>query len=192
MKKLIYLALAVFTTSIFTACKDDDSKAWNNYAPVYIWGHDRDGNKAVNQQVEKVHDILVWATEEEQSLVMFSDQTGFTETFSNTMDAEVARVDTINDRAIFLAMRIICDGEINENWLPYRNWYIVKNSTSSRFWGDTVAYIPNAQLDFAEDTIRKLFKAGDYDSIYKIFETAFQFIPCTGAEFKEMKEKGLN
>lgn len=192
METIVNFVLAVIATAIiFTACKDDDSKAWNNYAPVYIWGHDRDGNKAVNQQVEKVHDILVWATEEEQSLVMFSDQTGFTETFSNTMDAEVARVDTINDRAIFLAMRIICDGEINENWLPYRNWYIMEQSDVFGA-GDTVAYIPNAQLDFAEDTIRKLFKAGDYDSIYKIFETAFQFIPCTGAEFKEMKEKGLN
>ena len=59
-------------------------------------------------------------------------------------------------------------------------------------YGDTVAYIPNAQLDSAEDTINKLFAKGDFDQIYKMFETAFQFIPCTGDDFKEMKANGAN
>ena len=57
---------------------------------------------------------------------------------------------------------------------------------------DTVAYIPNAQLDFAEDTIRKLYAKGDFDQIYKIFETAFPFVTCTGDEFKALKEAWKN
>ena len=169
-------------------CKDDDNKAWNNDAPVYIWGKDRDGNKAVDQKVEKVHDLLIWGMQEGAELCMRRDMhSGFTKYF------EPEDIDTINNRVKFKAGEIIWDGHINDNWLKDRDWFIQKEGRLGRQLGfDTVAYIPNSQLDFAEDTINKLFAKGDFDQIYKIFETAFQFIPCTGADFKKMKANGTN
>lgn len=59
---------------------------------------------------------------------------------------------------------------------------------------DTVAYIPTAQRMAVVDELLVLFddKEKNWDRICELFNDAFVFIPCTGKEFKELEEAGLN
>lgn len=59
---------------------------------------------------------------------------------------------------------------------------------------DTVAYIPTAQRMAVVDELLVLFddKEKNWDRICELFNDAFVFIPCTGKEFRELEEAGLN
>lgn len=56
---------------------------------------------------------------------------------------------------------------------------------------DTIAYIPNATLRAAETIIKQAYEAKDMELILNTFNTAFTFIPITGAEYKALKAQGL-
>ena len=57
---------------------------------------------------------------------------------------------------------------------------------------DTIAYIPQKVLDDTYKLIEEAFNRGDYDTCYKLFSDAYTAIPITAAEYRELKEKGLN
>lgn len=57
---------------------------------------------------------------------------------------------------------------------------------------DTIAYVPNQVLRDAQKIIKPAYDRGDYDLVYKTFDTAFTFIPITGPEWQELKRQGLN
>lgn len=57
---------------------------------------------------------------------------------------------------------------------------------------DTIAYIPNAYVISARDAILASLEAMDTAAVYDVFQNAFRFIPITGIEYRELKEKGLN
>ena len=57
---------------------------------------------------------------------------------------------------------------------------------------DTIAYIPNSVIKEARISIKAAYDAGDYDKVYKLFDTAFTFIPITGAEWRALKAAGEN
>ena len=57
---------------------------------------------------------------------------------------------------------------------------------------DTVAYVPNAQLEKAEPLVRAAFAKGDYEACYKILEKAYTFIPITGAQWRKLKAEKKN
>lgn len=57
---------------------------------------------------------------------------------------------------------------------------------------DTVAYVPNAQLEKAEPLVRAAFAKGDYEQCYKILQTAYTFIPITGAQWRKLKAEKKN
>jgi hypothetical protein len=61
-----------------------------------------------------------------------------------------------------------------------------------RTWMDTIAYIPNSVLRNAELQVKAAYANGDYTTVYKIFNEAFTFTPITGAEWRALKEQGLN
>ena len=56
---------------------------------------------------------------------------------------------------------------------------------------DTLAYIPNATLRAAEVLIKQAYEAKDMQLILNTFNTAFTFIPITGAEYKALKAQNL-
>ena len=59
---------------------------------------------------------------------------------------------------------------------------------------DTIAYVPTSQRLAAYDELLKYVgdEEGNWDKIYKIFNDAFIFIPCTGEEYKAIEAAGLN
>lgn len=57
---------------------------------------------------------------------------------------------------------------------------------------DTIAYIPNSVLRAAEAAIIEAYNNNDYETVYQLFNEAFTFRPTTGAEYRALKEQGLN
>lgn len=57
---------------------------------------------------------------------------------------------------------------------------------------DTIAYIPNDQMSTARAAILKSFADKDTMAVYTIFQNAFKFKPCTGAEYRKLKAEGKN
>lgn len=95
-------------------------------------------------------------------------------------------VDCILDRIIYI------DSKTKDTviWDPYKNEPY--NYTFDKIWMDTIAYIPNSVLRNAELQVKAAYANGDYTTVYKIFNDAFTFTPITGAEWRALKEKGLN
>lgn len=58
--------------------------------------------------------------------------------------------------------------------------------------GDTIAYVPNAVIKAAANSIKAAYNEKDYDAIHKLFDEAFTFIPISGKEYRELKKQGLN
>jgi hypothetical protein len=56
---------------------------------------------------------------------------------------------------------------------------------------DTIAYIPNAVLRVAEDSIRTALKNSDTAAVYRIFNNAFTFRPITQDEWLDLKRQGI-
>lgn len=57
---------------------------------------------------------------------------------------------------------------------------------------DTIAYTPNKVVRRAERLVKKALADKDTVAVYELFDKAFTFIPITGAEWRDMKAKGLN
>ena len=57
---------------------------------------------------------------------------------------------------------------------------------------DTIAYVPNAQLEAAEKLVRAAYERGEYDRCYQILEKAYTFIPITGAQWRKLKAENKN
>lgn len=62
--------------------------------------------------------------------------------------------------------------------------------TDDRIPRDTLGYIPNRVLREAEIKIKIAFDAENYDEVYRIFNEAYQAIPITGKEWRELKTQG--
>lgn len=70
-------------------------------------------------------------------------------------------------------------------------FYRDKNASYERYICDTLAYIPNSVLQAAYPPIKEAFDKGDYNTAFKLFQEAYQAIPITGEEWRELKAKGL-
>ncbi len=56
---------------------------------------------------------------------------------------------------------------------------------------DTIAYIPNQVLRDIRIPMETAYNEGRYEDVYRMFDEAFTFRPITGAEWRKLKEKGL-
>lgn len=203
MIKKLFMAL-VFTTCL-VGCKEDENKV-GNYSPIYINGVDA-GNKSI-QQRRSVHEILTRGT-------FYLKDTELFESFDGEISVMTTgkqflpwdnNIDTINDRLIMDAGNVLFDGQLNwlgGSFLRGRNYYIQYvnlhtdedgnyNGNGVKEWLDTVGYIPNHVIEEAQVKILDLWKEGDIDAIYKTFQDAFYFIPCTGEEFKSIKDTTID
>lgn len=203
MIKKLFMAL-VFTTCL-VGCKQDENKV-GNYSPIYINGVDA-GNKSI-QQRRSVHEILTRGT-------FYLNDTELFESFDGEISVMTTgkqflpwdnNIDTINDRLIMDAGNVLFDGQLNwlgGSFLRGRNYYIQYvnlhtdedgnyNGNGVKEWLDTVGYIPNHVIEEAQVKILDLWKEGKVDEIYKTFQDAFYFIPCTGEEFKSIKDTTID
>ena len=107
----------------------------------------------------------------------------------------------INNRLVFDAgsLNDVNDNPFLDPSTGFNDFYIFRRvvylneSGAEIFLGkDTLAYIPNAQRQAAYEQIKALWDTENWDAIYEIFQNAFTFVPCTGKEFRELKEAGLN
>ncbi len=55
---------------------------------------------------------------------------------------------------------------------------------------DTIAYIPNRVIRETGLKIKEAFGRGEYDECYRIFDSAYVFVPITGAEWRALKAEG--
>lgn len=83
------------------------------------------------------------------------------------------------------------DGDLETDFIESRDYIFVTLNDDLRP-EDTLAYIPNAVMIKAESDIKAAFSAGKYTDCYTLLQTAFQFTPITGAEFKALKDQGKN
>lgn len=93
-----------------------------------------------------------------------------------------------------LAVQAKSDGtyEVSKGFLSARDMIITIKKDATDKEQEIVAYIPNAGRAELIARIEQLFKEGNSEEIYRIFREYFKARRCTEAEYKELKEKGLN
>lgn len=200
MKKLLLILCVALVGYAFASCdKDDDNGKLDPNAKLYINGVDKllkNTRYGVDAPLT-AHEICRL-----DSLWLVSDKfdeyggvTRFSAYFSFSGESGCT-IDTINNRLVFDAGSIngIDGNEFLDPNTGFNNFIIFKmfSYPDGRDGYDTLAYIPNSQRQAAYEQIKALWDTENWDAIYEIFQNAFTFIPCTGAEFRELKEAGLN
>lgn len=182
MKKLLFMLLCGVFALVFASCEKDEDKQLDPSHKIYITGVDK-ANKAIDGHLTP-HEIVCL----ENITLMCQDvdcdiQMSFDHTTRNNLD-------TINNRLIMKAGNVIdVNGSPIENngFLSAKEAYIVMDKDGCPE-GDTIAYIPQSQRFEALAQLIELFPKGEYSKMYKIFDEALTFVPCTGKEYKAMKE----
>ncbi|MBR6250134.1 MAG: hypothetical protein IKR17_02935 [Bacteroidales bacterium] len=204
MKRTILLLMVGFIFAFASCDKDDDNGKLDPNAKIYISGVDKllkNTRYGVDAPLT-AHEICrldsLWLVSDKVnedggvttscSYFSFSGESGCT-------------IDTINNRLVFNAGNI---NGIDDNWFldpstGFNDYYIYRDvlvyderGVATQIGLDTLAYIPNAQRQAAYEQIKALWDTENWDAIYEIFQNAFTFVPCTGKEFRELKEAGLN
>lgn len=199
MKRLIILLFGVVLLgSTFASCdKDDDNGKFDPNAQIYITGIDK-ALKNIRYGVDApltAHEICVldsiWLDSR------FVTEEGYVTSLSVYFSLEDGNLDTINNRIVLKAGNINgIDGnpflDPSTGFNDYIIFRFVYDQNEQYLGIDTLAYIPNAQRQAAYEQIKALWDTENWDAIYEIFQNAFTFVPCTGAEYKALKEQGLN
>lgn len=184
------VAIAAFST-VFCSCDDGGGK-YNPNAKIYINGVDALNKVATTQQRLTVEQIC------KGDSVCLMDSFGSGDLFAYTGETDGHRIDTVNMRLVFPAYNIVgVDGHYdiakNEFFEEARHFFLLDgHSKGGSGPYDTLAYIPTQSRMAAKEVLLELFKDIDAnrEAIYKVFTEAFTFIPCTGAEYKAMIERG--
>ncbi len=92
-----------------------------------------------------------------------------------------------------LAIKMMGSDIINHDtlatyWRDARDLIILSGGSRN----DTIAYIPQRVRNSAFEKIFAAEREGNYELVYKLFQDAFEAIPCTPEEYKELKRQGLN
>ena len=82
--------------------------------------------------------------------------------------------------------------ELNETWITNRDVTLAAIETPSLGLsaGELIGYIPNKQMEEAEKAIRKAFAEKDSETVFKLFNDAYTFIPIRQKAYDELKAKG--
>ncbi len=95
---------------------------------------------------------------------------------------------------------VIYHGELNPLFIEARDVVVVTRidpatgepNGSCPHITDTLAYIPNSQLEFARPLMEAAFEEGRYDDLYELFQTSYSFIPINGEAWLKLKAEGKN
>ena len=82
--------------------------------------------------------------------------------------------------------------ELNETWITNRDVTLVAPANQALGFGpdEVIGYIPNKTMEEAEKAIRKAFAEKDSETVFKLFNDAYTFIPIREGKWNELKEKG--
>ena len=212
-KNLILMAFAIVSAFLVFSCDDEQTGGkLDQDANIYI-----NGRNSVNKSVSTTNTdgtqkrLTVEEICKGDSVCLLAYKKGSTTQEATFLYKFIADggIDTINSRIALYAGNI--NGlEKNEFLMEEWKWYIRKlnwvyngedeDGNPMYVCGlsleahDTIAYIPTEQRLAVVDTLTTLFedKEGNWDKIYKIFNDAFIFYPCTGEEYKAIEAAGLN
>ncbi len=192
-------AVAIAAISAALCSCDDDGGKYNPNAKVYINGVDMpslkstpkgSGAKLTAGDVCKSDSIDLTG-----QYVLSEGATcwlGFFTISATGADNDGCIIDTAENRLVYPAYKIFGfddDAPVSTEdpfFNPDVRLYLRQTH------GDTLGYIPTASRVEAYNVLLELFKDKDAnrEKIYDVFTNAFQFIPCTGAEYKAMIERG--
>lgn len=105
--------------------------------------------------------------------------------------------DTANAKLRFWGTQIISDnGMLLKGTLYARDIVIVGGDPSlgePRYGNstDTLAYIPNAVIREARAKIEQAYRDSNFTEVYRLFDEALTYIPCTAKQYKELKALSL-
>lgn len=184
------VAIAAISAA-FSSCDDDGGK-YDPYTKVYINGVDALNKATTTQQRLTVEQIC------KMDSIALTGHIGGGDLFSYTGNTDGHLIDTVNMRLVFPAYNIVgTTGTYNIAKNPFFNeedYFCIIDGHWKDGIGpyDTLAYIPTQSRLAAKKVLLELFKDIDAnrEAIYKVFTEAFQFVPCTGAEYKAMIERG--
>jgi hypothetical protein len=179
MKRLVFI---VFVLVIF-GCKKDDRGQLDKNAMISIWPSE--STKAM------VHLSNYEIVRQAESLSFYSPSFSGPGTRGFTKDQR----DTINTRLLMFGTDII---DQFGNYVPEfieGNDFVIRRNLATPIqtprW-DTIAYIPNSVIQAAKIAIQKAYAEGNYTEVYRVFDEAFTFIPCTAEEWRALKSAQQN
>lgn len=81
---------------------------------------------------------------------------------------------------------------LNETLIRSVNCRFVESTDGTRDGWKTIGYLPQRVLKAAWVEIKAAYDRGDYDAVYKLFDSAFTAYPCTHEEWLKLKAEGKN
>lgn len=195
MKKTLFLFCAVLCASLAIVSCDDGSTAPDDNCTIWINGQDKAENKALCELQSKT---LTAAEVCRLGELFLSATSGAAVGCEINSDNEnYANIDTINNRIGLKTFHNSgsLNGVLFSKEYKFTILYL-DTITHCRF--DTVAYIPNKERLAVIDTLTYLYDEANggwnenWEAIQKIANEAFTFVPCTGAELREIEAAGLN
>lgn len=182
MKNLLStIVLVACAVSVFTACRKDDNKGkLDPSAKVYISPAPGVKAAAANPEHLSAREIVLQAR-------MISWPHNDNEEKHYRLGVDDWNRDTVNNRLMLSSTHVISyEGELALTFIGAHDMVLVllNDELMAR---DTIAYIPNHTIIEADKAIRAAYAREDYASCYKLFETAFRFIPITGEEWRDLK-----
>ncbi len=211
-RDIILMALALASSILVFSCDDENTGGkLDQDANIYINGKES-ANKSMNltSSTDKQRRLSVEEICKGDSLCLVAYKVG-SQTQEEIFEEKFiynGSIDTVKNRIALRAGNITAL-EKNEFLMAEWKWYIMKlcwlyngddEDGKPMYVGaitkesDTVAYIPTEQRLAVVDTLSTLFedKEGNWNEIYKIFNDAFVFIPCTGEEYRALEASGMN
>lgn len=179
MKRLVFIVviLAIF------GCKKDDKGRLDKDAMISIWPSG--ATKAM------VHLSNYEIVRQAESLSFYSPSFTGPGTRGFTKDQR----DTINTRLLMFGRDIIDQfGNYVPEFIEGNDFVIRRNLATpvqTPKW-DTIAYIPNSVIQAAKTAIQKAYAEGNFTEVYRVFDEAFTFIPCTAEEWRALKSTQQN
>lgn len=200
MKAKVFLLTAVAALSFLSACDDDDNGKLDPNANLYINGVDKTNKAATSNarytaaEICRMDSLFLLCYRENIGMITFDVIQPSTPHVDNP---QVLIIDSVNTRIAMRAANITAlDGVWGKN--PFldseSDVYLMKGLWERGMYqaiGDTLAYVPRDQRAAVYDTLSVLFAKEDWNTVYKVFQEAMTFVPCTGEEYKALQDAGL-
>ena len=79
-------------------------------------------------------------------------------------------------------------GNLNALYLESSNIILVRENPEIPNKMDTIAYVPNSNMNQARQAVSQAFRSQRYSDCYTIFEDFFIFTPITGEEYRRIQK----
>lgn len=181
------------------SCSDDVNKI-DPLARIAVQVEKGKTTRAEDMERAKFITLYAW-----NYIAKHPDDDGYIRKDISSLQPEVYYMDrdTVNYRILFWGIDVIDEDKLGR-FISYENvvLHIALNHDTGlpqlplEYTGrldmpwDTVAYIPNAVMRRNKAILTEIFERGDYNKCYEVFDTAYRFIPITGAEYRELVRKG--